>query len=95
MLKISNLNTWYGQAQVLKDVNISVAQGDVAVMLGPNGHGKSTLLKAICGLVEKTQGEIIYHGHPINGLATEKLVEDIHKFTADLISLENYLKGLL
>ncbi|MDM8515531.1 ABC transporter ATP-binding protein [Desulfobacterales bacterium HSG16] len=74
MLKITNLNAWYGEAQVLKQVNVSVDQGDVVVMLGPNGHGKTTLLKAICGLVEKTDGDIVYQGSSINGLATEKLV---------------------
>ena len=44
-------------------------------MLGPNGHGKSTLLKSICGLVDKKEGEITYQNRDINGLATEKLVD--------------------
>lgn len=74
MLKINSLNAWYGEAQVLKQVDASVGQGEVVVMLGPNGHGKTTLLKAICGLVEKTDGEIVYQGSSISGLATEKLV---------------------
>ena len=43
-------------------------------MLGPNGHGKSTLLKSICGLVDDKKGEIIYQKQNINGLATEKIV---------------------
>jgi branched-chain amino acid transport system ATP-binding protein len=43
-------------------------------MLGPNGHGKSTLLKSICGLVDQTKGNIIYKDKDINGLATEKIV---------------------
>ena len=41
-------------------------------MLGPNGHGKSTLLKAICGLAERVEGQIVYHGRDINGLAPTK-----------------------
>jgi branched-chain amino acid transport system ATP-binding protein len=43
-------------------------------MLGPNGHGKSTLLKSICGLVDNATGTITYQGADINGLATEKIV---------------------
>ena len=74
MLKVNDLNAYYGQAQVLKNVSVSVGQGQVAVMLGPNGHGKSTLLKAICGLAERVEGDIAYQGRQINGLATDKLV---------------------
>jgi len=43
-------------------------------MMGPNGHGKSTLLKSICGLVDDKKGAIIYKNQDINGLATEKIV---------------------
>jgi len=74
MLKVSHLNAWYGEAQVLKEVSVSVNQGQVVVMLGPNGHGKSTLLKAICGLAERIDGEISYQGRSIAGLSTDKLV---------------------
>jgi branched-chain amino acid transport system ATP-binding protein len=74
MLKVSNLNTYYGQSHVLRDVSVSVEKGEVVVLLGPNGHGKSTLLKSICGLVEKTKGQISYRNMDINGLTTEKIV---------------------
>ena len=74
MLEVSNLNTYYGESHVLRDVSVSVNQGEVVVMLGPNGHGKSTLLKSICGLVDKTKGSIAYRDANINGLATEKIV---------------------
>ena len=74
MLNVTDLNAYYGEAQVLEDVSISVDKGQVAVMLGPNGHGKTTLLKSICGLAEKVEGKIEYRGENINGLATEKIV---------------------
>ena len=74
MLNVTNLNAFYGEAQVLEEVSISVDKGQVVVMLGPNGHGKSTLLKSICGLAEKVQGSIEYQGQAINGLPTEKIV---------------------
>ena len=46
MLNVNKLNAYYGQAHVLNDVSISVEQGQLVVILGPNGHGKSTLLKS-------------------------------------------------
>jgi branched-chain amino acid transport system ATP-binding protein len=74
MLTVNNLNTFYGEFHVLKDVALSVEEGQVVVMLGPNGHGKSTLLKAICGLAGKVNGEVIYQGQNIKGMAAQKLV---------------------
>lgn len=74
MLRVTDLNAYYGEAQVLKDVSISVGKGQVVVLLGPNGHGKSTLLKSICGLIENVQGRIEYQGRNIEGLQTEKVV---------------------
>ena len=74
MLTVTSLDAYYGQFHVLKDVSIEVKEGEVAVMLGPNGHGKSTLLKAICGLVDKVAGKIEYQGRDITGLPAEKLV---------------------
>ena len=74
MLSVTNLNTYYGQSHVLRDVSVSINKGEVVVMMGPNGHGKSTLLKSICGLVDDKKGAIIYQNQNINGLATEKIV---------------------
>jgi branched-chain amino acid transport system ATP-binding protein len=74
MLSIENLNAYYGQAHVLKDVSIDVNKGEVVVMLGPNGHGKSTLLKSLCGMVDKKQGKISYKDKDILKLSSEKIV---------------------
>ena len=74
MLKVNNLNAYYGESHVLLDVSVFVERGEVVVMLGPNGHGKSTLLKSICGLVENVKGTITYQDKPINGIATENIV---------------------
>ncbi len=74
MLNVNNLNAFYGQAHALNDVSISVEQGEVVVILGPNGHGKSTLLKSICGLVDKTNGHISYKKKEISGMPAEKIV---------------------
>jgi branched-chain amino acid transport system ATP-binding protein len=74
MLEVSHLNAYYGESHVLREVSISVNQGEVVVMLGPNGHGKSTLLKSVCGLVENVSGAITYKDTDINGLTTENIV---------------------
>lgn len=74
MLSIENLNAYYGQAHVLKDVSITVNKGQVVVMLGPNGHGKSTLLKSLCGMVDSKKGRISYKDQDIIRLPSEKIV---------------------
>ena len=75
MLEVDKINTFYGQFQALKDVSVKVGDGELVVVFGPNGHGKSTLLKSICGLLTPTSGSIKYEGEQINGLPTEKIVE--------------------
>ncbi len=74
MIKLKDLNAWYQDFHVLKNVSLTVEKGQVVVMLGPNGHGKSTVLKSICGLVEKVSGIIEYESEDITGLGSEKLV---------------------
>lgn len=74
MIKIKDLNAWYQDFHVLKNVSLTVEKGQVVVMLGPNGHGKSTVLKSICGLVEKVSGIIEYESENITGMGSEKLV---------------------
>ena len=74
MIKIQDLNAFYGDFHVLKNVSLEVGKGQVVVMLGPNGHGKSTFLKSVCGLVPKITGIVSYDGEDITGLGSEKLV---------------------
>jgi len=74
MLKVNDLNVYYGESKILNNISMTVEQGQLVAMLGPNGHGKSTLLKSICGLVEKVQGQITYAGKEIRGLETHKIV---------------------
>jgi len=88
MLEVKDLNTFYGEFQALHDVSISVGDGDFVVTFGPNGHGKSTLLKTICGLITPTSGSITFDGKEISKRPTQKLVgmgivyiaEDRHLF---------------
>ncbi len=74
MLQTTDLNAYYDQFHVLHDVSVHVDEQEVVVMLGPNGHGKSTLLKSVCGLVDKVEGSVSYKGQDITGVPAEKLV---------------------
>jgi branched-chain amino acid transport system ATP-binding protein len=58
LLKIENLEAWYGDAKVLHGLSFDVKQGEVLALIGSNGAGKSTLLKSICGLLQKKTGKI-------------------------------------
>ncbi|HKK00308.1 MAG TPA: ABC transporter ATP-binding protein [Desulfotignum sp.] len=75
MIELVDVNAFYQDFHVLKNVSLAVEKGQIAVMLGPNGHGKSTVLKSICGLVEKVSGVILFEGDTITGLGSEKLVD--------------------
>lgn len=75
MLELENVNTFYGQFHAIREVSFKIDQGDIFLVVGPNGHGKSTLLKTICGLLRPTSGQIIFNGKEINKLPTDKIVE--------------------
>jgi len=58
MLRIENLNVYYGGVHALKDVSIEVPRGSVVTLIGANGAGKSSTLRSICGLVKNLTGRI-------------------------------------
>lgn len=74
ILKTNGLSASYDQIQVLRDVSISVYRGGVTALLGANGSGKTTTLRAICNMMVKTAGEIHFDGQRIDGLITENIV---------------------
>ena len=67
LLRTTRLNAWYGRAQILYDVDIEVGRGEVVALMGRNGAGKSTTIKAIMGLVERTSGEVRFLGTSTRG----------------------------
>jgi branched-chain amino acid transport system ATP-binding protein len=67
MLKIANLNAWYGSSHVLQDLSLEVNKGEIVCMIGRNGAGKTTTLKSISGLIEKTTGDILFEGQQLRG----------------------------
>ena len=72
-LSIRGLRKSYGDAEILKGVNLDVWQGEVVVILGPSGSGKSTFLRCINGLEEIQGGEVKLDGEPISGLKNSAL----------------------
>lgn len=66
MVEIDNLNKWYGDFHVLKDININVGKGEIVVVAGPSGSGKSTLIRCINRLEEYQEGHIKVKGVEVN-----------------------------
>lgn len=75
MLEISNLNVCYGDLQVIWDLSLKVEANEIVALIGANGAGKTTILRAICGLLPVNGGEIRFNGKVINNLAPHKIVE--------------------
>ena len=75
MLEVEKISAFYGEYQAIHDVSLQVAEGQLVSIFGPNGHGKSTLLKTICGLMKPASGVIRFEGTEIQGLPSHKLVE--------------------
>src|SRR5258706_6272103 len=74
MLSLSNVNVFYGAIHALHDVSITVNQGEVVTLIGANGAGKSTTLRAITGLLTPRTGRIAFEGQDITGIPAHKLV---------------------
>ncbi len=67
MLKVSNINQYYGGSHILRDVSLTATLGKITVLLGRNGVGKTTLLKCLMGLVPIKTGQIELAGQPMQG----------------------------
>ena len=102
LLDVRDLKAWYGAAQILFGVAFRVAPGDVVALLGRNGAGKSTTMKAIMRMGLSVEGHVMFDGQPIDGMATHIIAragigyvpEDRRIFT-DLSVMENLEVGRL
>jgi branched-chain amino acid transport system ATP-binding protein len=96
MLEVTALDAWYGQAQILYGVSLAVRAGECVALVGRNGAGKSTTMKAIIGLMARRRGRVAFRGHDISALASYRIArlglgwvpEDRRIFT-DLTVREN------
>ncbi|WP_432737016.1 ABC transporter ATP-binding protein [Maridesulfovibrio sp. FT414] len=75
MLKLKNVNTYYGNIQALRNINIDVEQGEIITLIGANGAGKTTTLMTISGVVPPRTGEVLYNGEPIHKKKPDSIVK--------------------
>jgi branched-chain amino acid transport system ATP-binding protein len=100
LLEVEGLCAGYGRAQILFDVGLQVADGEAVALMGRNGAGKSTTMKAIAGLLDRRGGSVRFDGRDLDGLAPHRIArlglgwvpEDRRIFT-DLTVLENLEVG--
>jgi len=100
LLQVDRLSAWYGRAQILFDLTLEVRRGEVVALMGRNGAGKSTTLKAIMGLVERTQGQTRYNGQELLQLQPFEIarlglgyVPEDRRIFSDLTVMENLEVG--
>lgn len=74
MLKVDNINVYYGQIHTLKDVSIEVKKGEIVALIGANGAGKTTSLRTISGLLRSKTGRIEFNDEDISHTEAHKLV---------------------
>jgi urea transport system ATP-binding protein len=72
MLNISNLDVYYGESHILRNVDLNVPQGEMICLIGRNGVGKTTLLKTIMGLLKPRTGKIVFSDRDVTNISTYK-----------------------
>lgn len=75
LLNVKNINTGYGDLQILRNVSLTINKGEIVALLGSNGAGKSTLMRSIAGRIRVWSGEIFFKDKNIANLAPEKIVK--------------------
>ncbi len=74
MLKVENINVFYGAIHALKGISVEVNEGEIVSLIGANGAGKSTILRTISGLLRAKTGEIFFEGQSISAMPAEDIV---------------------
>lgn len=74
MLRLENINTFYGNIQALKNITMEINEGEIITLIGANGAGKTTTLMTISGIIASKSGKIVFNGTDINGISPEKIV---------------------
>ncbi len=102
MLEVKNLDVFYGDVQVLWDVNFDVKQGEIVAMIGANGSGKSTTLATISSLLKPKRGSVTFEGQPLHTKAAHEIISfgiahvpEARRLFPDMSVEENLLLGAL
>ena len=74
VLSLSNIVSGYGSQSIIRNISFDIPESGLVTIIGPNGHGKSTLLRSISGIVRLQSGEIYYEGQRIDGLRIDQIV---------------------
>src|SRR5690349_5651706 len=74
ILDFKDVNTYYGDLHVLKDVNYTIGRGEIVSLLGGNACGKSTTMKTIMGVVRPARGKVVFDGEEIQNMSTSDRV---------------------
>ncbi|VXC72279.1 leucine/isoleucine/valine transporter subunit; ATP-binding component of ABC superfamily [Burkholderia sp. 8Y] len=100
LLKVDALNAFYGRAQILFDVALEVGRGEVVALMGRNGAGKSTTMKAVMGLLPRVTGTVEFMGESVSGMAPYRIarkglgyVPEDRRVFGDLTVMENLDTG--
>ena len=75
ILKVDNINVYYGAIHAIKDISFNVNEGEIVTLIGANGAGKSTVLNTISGLLHPKSGSITFMDKPLSGIAPNKIVQ--------------------
>jgi branched-chain amino acid transport system ATP-binding protein len=75
MLKIKNINTYYGQVHALKNVSLHVNAGEIVSLIGANGAGKTTILNSLSAVTPPRDGEVVFQGVSLGNLSPDRIVE--------------------
>lgn len=100
MLKLDNINVYYGAIHALKGLSLEVNEGEIVTLIGANGAGKSTTLKTISGLIRPKDGDVLYNGQSIKNVPAQDIVKlgisqvpEGRRIFANLTVLENLELG--
>lgn len=74
MLKVNNINVYYGAIHAIKGISLEVKQGEIVTLIGANGAGKSTILKTISGLLRPKTGEVIFEDKKLHTVEAQEIV---------------------
>lgn len=100
ILRLTDIDSYYGELHVLRQACLGIGAGEVVALFGPNGHGKSTLLKAICGVNPPRRGTVRFAGMDITRASSDRIVEmglayipEARNLFNDMTVLENLRLG--